>query len=129
MPAAANNTDLLYLEEKIKIAFTPNAEREMKKLTEKEEEKLSERCEELKSNTWQKIVNTERKKGLTPERREKKNTAYQKTLGRALPKHPTEDIYPFHFRVTQSFRAFGYQYKATLYITELDPKHKVHKRK
>ena len=70
MPAAANNTDLLYLEEKIKITLTKHAEREMKKLKEQEKSALSERCEEFKNHTWQEIVNTKREKGLTPERRD-----------------------------------------------------------
>ena len=130
MPAAANNTDLLYLEEKVKITFTKHAERDRKKLTKQQETALSKKCEKLEMHTWHQVVNTKRETGLTPERKEKGDTAYTKTLGRAATAgHPQEDIYPFHFRATRQFRVFGYQYKETFYITELDTKHKTHKRK
>ena len=129
MPAAKDKADIAYLAYDVRMVKTKHAERSYKKCTAEEKDVFDRRCEELKQHTWHELLNMDRKSGLTPERDEKGNNAYEKTLGRRMEKHNKEDSYPFHFRVNKTFRVFGYQYKETFYITELDPKHKVHKRK
>ena len=128
MTAAANNTDLKYTEYQVEIKYIEGyAEREMRKLSEDEKKLLKGRIDEISKMKWRELVKLKREKGLTPERRN--SDTRRKILNRALSEHPEEKIYPSHFRVSKLFRVFCYQYKKTLYIAHLDPKHKGHKRR
>ena len=131
MPSAADNTDIEYLESKFQYAFLKHGEKDLRKLQDDEQEKLIQHLEGFKKCTWREMVNMDRKKGLTPERREKSNASFNKTVGRFAAEHNGNSLYPFHMRassISSKFRVFGYQYQNTFFITQLDSDHKQHRR-
>ena len=128
MPAAADNTNPMFLERRFGYAFTKHGVREYKKLKGDERKKLDKRLNDLCSNKWRELVNTNRERGLTPERKD--YHMHGEIKGRSDVSHPENQLYPFHLRVpsiSRVFRVFGYQYEDTFYITHIDPNHKKHR--